>query len=77
MADFEVLRSKLEAVGESLADAAIEELREALAAGRSGRVDRERKLTQARRAVAKAVNLLEQLDAAAEDAPVNISHDDT
>ena len=62
MADFEALRSRLAAVAESVADAALEELRSALALGQRGRVDRERKLTQARRAIEKAINLLEQLD---------------
>ena len=65
MAGFEELRDRLAEVSESVSDAAMEELREALAAGTTGRVDRERKLTQARRAIEKAINLLEQLDGAA------------
>lgn len=63
MADLEDLRQRLEAIGEELADAAMEALREALEAGEGGRPDRERKLTQARRAVEKAVHALDGLPA--------------
>ena len=62
MADFEALRSRLATVAESVSEAALEELRSALALGQRGRVDRERKLTHARRAIEKAIHLLEQLD---------------
>lgn len=64
MADLEGLRERLEAIGEELADAAMESLREALESGRTGRPERERKLTQARRAVEKAVHALDGIEAA-------------
>jgi hypothetical protein len=63
MADLDDLRERLEAIGEELADAAMEALRDALEAGEAGRPDRERKLTQARRAVEKAVHTLDGLQA--------------
>jgi hypothetical protein len=63
VADLASLRERLEAIGEELADAAMEALREALDAGEGGRPDRERKLTQARRAVEKAVHVLDGLEA--------------
>jgi hypothetical protein len=64
MADLEALRERLEAIGEELADAAMEALRDALEAGQTGRPEKERKLTQARRAVEKAVHALDAVEAA-------------
>lgn len=61
MADLDLsdLRSRLAAIAEELADASISVLREAVAAGETKRPDLDRRLTQARRAVEKAVNLLD------------------
>ncbi|MPY92020.1 MAG: hypothetical protein GEV08_02850 [Acidimicrobiia bacterium] len=61
MADLEDLKARLEAIGEDLADAAMEALREALESGERGRPDAERRLTQARRAVERAVHALDAI----------------
>ena len=58
MADLEVLQERLRDLADELADAAMEALREAIEAG-EGRPQLERRLTQARRAVERAVHLLE------------------
>lgn len=63
MADLDDLRARLEEIGEELADAAMDALREALETGAGSRPDRERKLTQARRAVERAVRALDALQA--------------
>lgn len=52
------LADRLEALGEELADLAIDEIRGAIRAGAAKRPAREKRLTQARRAVDKAVHLL-------------------
>lgn len=58
MADLEDLRARLEGIAEELADAAMEALRQALDAGATGRPEAERRITQARRAVERAVAAL-------------------
>ena len=60
--EFEEIRGRLEVIAEELADLAIVRLRESVdAGGRELPVD-ERRLTRARRAVAKAAHLLEEPD---------------
>ena len=49
---------KLKAISEQLADKALDALKQAHAAGESKRPEAERTLTQARRAVEKAISLL-------------------
>ena len=49
---------KLKAISEQLADKALDALKQAHAAGESKRPEVERTLTQARRAVEKAISLL-------------------
>lgn len=61
MADYDLLRDRLDALAEELADAAIDALRAAIRAGETGRPKQERTLTQARRAVEKASGLLRNL----------------
>lgn len=58
--DNDDLIGQLESVSELLADRALDVLREASAAGATTRPDAERQLTQARRAVEKAVAILKQ-----------------
>lgn len=50
--------NKLKAISEQLADKALDALKQAHAAGESKRPEIERTLTQARRAVEKAISLL-------------------
>jgi len=52
------LIDKLKGISEQLADKALDALKQAHAAGESKRPDIERTLTQARRAVEKAISLL-------------------
>ena len=61
MADYDLLRERLDGLAEELADAALDALRAALHEGQTGRPHVERKLTQARRAVEKASGLLRTL----------------
>ena len=56
--DFLELIDKLKGVSEQLADKALDALKQAHAAGESKRPEIERTLTQARRAVGKAISLL-------------------
>jgi hypothetical protein len=63
VADLEDVRDRLAAISEELADAAMAALRDALEAGERARPEAERKLTQARRAVEKAVHALDALAA--------------
>lgn len=49
---------QLRIISDTLADRALSALKDAHAQGESKRPDRERKLTQARRAIEKAINLL-------------------
>ena len=56
--DFLELIDKLKGVSEQLADKALDALKQAHAAGESKRPEIERTLSQARRAVEKAISLL-------------------
>lgn len=60
--EFDDIRGRLEGIAEELADLAIARLRESIDAGGSELPIDERRLTRARRAVEKAVNLLEEPD---------------
>jgi predicted ABC-type ATPase len=60
--EFDEIRERLEAIGEELADLAIIRLRESIDAGGHELPVDERRLTRARRAVEKAVNLLREPD---------------
>ncbi len=60
--EFDDIRSRLELIAEELADLAIIRLRESIDAGGSEFPVDERRLTRARRAVEKAVNLLAEPD---------------
>lgn len=60
--EFDDIRQRLETIGEELADLAIERLRESIDAGGGELPVDERRLTRARRAVEKAVNLLREPD---------------
>ena len=62
---FEDIRSRLEVIAEELADLAIVRLRESIDAGGGELPVDERRLTRARRAVEKAINLLDEPDDAA------------
>jgi hypothetical protein len=53
------LRSRLESIAEELAELALERLREAVEAGATKPPEAEKRLTRARRAVEKAVSLLD------------------
>ena len=60
--EFDDIRQRLEAIGEELADLAIIRLRESIDAGGGELPVDERRLTRARRAVEKAVHLLQEPD---------------
>ena len=60
--EFLEIRARLEAIVEELADLAIVRLRESIEAGGTELPLDERRLTRARRAVEKAVHLLDELD---------------
>ena len=60
--EFDDIRKRLEGIAEELADLAMERLRESIDAGGSELPVDERRLTRARRAVEKAVRLLEEPD---------------
>jgi hypothetical protein len=60
--EFDDIRQRLEAIGEELADLALQRLRESIDAGGTELPVDERRLTRARRAVEKAVNLLREPD---------------
>ena len=60
--EFEEIRAKLEGIAEELADLAIIRLRESSDAGGNVLPVDERRLTRARRAVEKAINLLQEPD---------------
>jgi N-acetylmuramic acid 6-phosphate (MurNAc-6-P) etherase len=62
MSDFDDIIQRLRSVSDDLADRAIAILSEASRAGESKRPDAERVVTQARRAVEKAIVLLERAD---------------
>ena len=65
--EFEEIRGRLEAIAEELADLAIIRLRESIDAGGHELPVDERRLTRARRAVEKAVNLLAEPDDTRDD----------
>lgn len=60
--EFDEIRSRLEAIAEELADLAIVRLRESIDAGGTELPVDERRLTRARRAVEKAIGLLDEPD---------------
>ena len=60
--EFDDVRKRLEAISEELADLAMERLRESIDAGGAELPVDERRLTRARRAVDKAVALLQEPD---------------
>lgn len=60
--EFEDIKARLEGIAEELADLAIVRLRESIDAGGSEIPVDEKRLTRARRAVEKAINLLEEPD---------------
>ena len=60
--EFEDIRSRLEVIAEELADLAIVRLRESIDAGGGELPVDERRLNRARRAVEKAINLLDEPD---------------
>lgn len=61
MSDLDDLIDRLRSISEDLSDRAISVLSQASRAGETRRPDRERALTQARRAVEKAINVLERM----------------
>jgi len=62
--EFDEIRGRLEAIAEELADLAIVRLRESIDAGGTELPVDEKRLTRARRAVEKAVNILKEPDEA-------------
>ncbi len=60
--EFDEIRARLEDIAEELADLALVRLRESIDAGGTELPVDERRLTRARRAVEKAVKLLEEPD---------------
>lgn len=60
--EFDEIRGRLEVIAEELADLAIARLRESIDAGGEELPVDERRLTRARRAVEKAVNILREPD---------------
>lgn len=60
--EFDDIRHRLEAISDEMADLAIDRLRESIDAGGTELPVDERRLTRARRAVDKAVNLLREPD---------------
>ncbi len=58
MPELDDVRSRLEGIAEELADMALSVLRDAVDQGADKRPDLEKRLTRARTAVEKAVNLL-------------------
>ena len=61
MADLDDIVERLRSASEDIADRDLSALSEASRAGETKRPDAERTLTQARRAVEKAINLLERM----------------
>ena len=60
--EFDDVRRRLEGIAEELADLAIQRLRESIDAGGNELPVDERRLTRARRAVEKAVSILQEPD---------------
>jgi hypothetical protein len=65
--EFDDIRGRLEVIAEELADLAIVRLRESIDAGGTEYPVDEKRLTRARRAVEKAINLLSEPDDEAYD----------
>ncbi len=62
MSNFKEIVNQLETISEQLADEALNALKEAHGAGATKRPERERQITQARRAIEKAIGVLSRLD---------------
>mgnify|MGYP003340585108 FL=1 len=62
MASLEEIVSNLQSVSEDLADKALDALKEAHREGQAKRPELERQITQARRAIEKAIGVLSRLD---------------
>jgi hypothetical protein len=62
--EFDEIRARLQMISEELADLAIVRLRESIDAGGNELPVDERRLTRARRAVEKAIGILQEPDAA-------------
>ena len=60
--EFDEIRARLESISEELADLAIVRLRESIDAGGTEYPVDEKRLTRARRAVEKAIHLLDEPD---------------
>ena len=60
--EFDEIRGRLEGIAEELADLAIVRLRESIDAGGTEYPVDEKRLTRARRAIEKAIHLLEEPD---------------
>jgi len=65
--EFDDIRTRLEVISEELADLAIARLRESIDNGGTELPVDERRLTRARRAVEKAIGLLDARDATPDD----------
>lgn len=61
MSDIDDIRSQLEALSEQLNDAAMRILSDAIESGQTNRPDAEKKVSQARRAVEKALHHLNEI----------------
>ena len=62
MASVEEIVSNLQSVSEDLADKALDSLKEAHREGQAKRPEFERQISQARRAIEKAIGILSRLD---------------
>lgn len=67
--EFEDIKARLEAIEEEMAELAITRLRESIDAGGTEIPVDERRLTRARRAIVKAIQLLEEPDRADDGFP--------
>ncbi len=67
--EFQEIRGRLEAIAEDLADLAIARLQESIDAGGTELPADEKRLTRARRAVEKAIHLLDEPDDRDQDDP--------
>jgi hypothetical protein len=65
--EFDDIRVRLEAISEELADLAIARLRESIDNGGTELPVDERRITRARRAIEKAIGLLDAREAASDD----------
>lgn len=62
MSNFDDIVNQLETISEQLADEALKALKVAHGAGATKRPESERQITQARRAIEKAIGVLSRLD---------------